>query len=98
MKIAGARAHLGIEARNGFEIVVEDVWPRRDDGFERARLVEKVGVKTSIVVPGATVRTALIVRAKCPAPPSSRSSRSTEVMTTCDNPSAATASPTRWGS
>src|SRR6516162_10909981 len=43
MKITGPRPNLGIEARNGLQIVVEDVWPRCDDGFERVRLVEKVG-------------------------------------------------------
>ena len=41
---------------------------------------------------------ARITAAKWPAPPSGRSSRSTEVMTTCFRPSLATASATRAGS
>src|SRR5579885_808549 len=49
-------------------------------------LRRKSGVKTSIVVAGAAVRIARIVRANWPAPPSARSSRSTEVTTTCDRP------------
>ncbi len=43
-------------------------------------------------------RIARIVWAKCTAPPSSRSSRSTEVITTCDSPSFSTACATRPGS
>jgi hypothetical protein len=43
-------------------------------------------------------RTALMTDAKCPAPPSGRSSRVTEVMTTCLRPSCLAASPTRRGS
>ena len=43
----------------------------------------KSGVSTSIVVPGLRRRIARMVRAKMPAPPSLRSSRSTEVMTAC---------------
>ena len=38
------------------------------------------------------------VAAKCAAPPSARSSRFTEVMTTCSRPSSPTARPTRSGS
>ena len=41
---------------------------------------------------------AAIVSAKCPAPPSARSSRSTEVTTTCARPSFAVASATFSGS
>ena len=51
-----------------------------------------------MVAPGAAARIAATVSAKCRAPPSSRSSRSTEVMTTCFSPIFATASPTRPGS
>ena len=50
------------------------------------------------MVPGAAARMARMTAAKCAAPPSARSSRSTEVMTTCVSPSFATASATRAGS
>ena len=50
------------------------------------------------MVAGLLRRMARIVRAKIPAPPSSRSSRSTEVMTACLRPSSATDSATRNGS
>ena len=51
-----------------------------------------------MVVPGQAARTARITAAKCAAPPSARSSRSTEVITTWARPSFATASATRPGS
>ncbi len=51
-----------------------------------------------MVVSGAAARMALITAAKCAAPPSARSSLSTEVITTCRRPSRATASATRLGS
>ena len=47
---------------------------------------------------GAAARIAATVRAKCAAPPSARSSRSTEVMTTWLRPIFATAAATRSGS
>ena len=50
------------------------------------------------MVAGAAARMARMVAAKWPAPPSGRSSRSTEVMTTWARPSFATASATRSGS
>ncbi len=58
----------------------------------------KSGTSTSIVVPGFFRRTARIVWAICSAPPSSRSSRSTLVMTTWFSPSFSTATATRPGS
>ena len=58
----------------------------------------KSGVKTSIVVSGLRRRMARIVRAKIPAPPSFRSSRSTDVMTACLRASSAIDSATRNGS
>ena len=61
-------------------------------------LRRKSGVSTSMVVPGARARMARITWAKCSAPPSARSSRSTEVMTTCARPSFATASAICAGS
>ena len=57
----------------------------------------KSGVKTSIVAPDRW-RTASTQRAKWPAPPSGRSSRVTDVMTTCRKPSRDAASATRSGS
>jgi len=58
----------------------------------------KSGVRISTVVAGAAWRMARTTSAKCRAPPSSRSSRSTEVITTCLRPILATASATRAGS
>src|SRR6185437_13181021 len=60
--------------------------------------LRKSGVSTSIVVAGASARIASMVRTKCPAPPSSRSSRSTDVTTIWASPSRATASATCCGS
>ncbi len=50
------------------------------------------------MVAGDAARIARTTAAKWAAPPSSRSSRSTEVITTCTSPSVATASATRDGS
>src|SRR4051812_776854 len=58
----------------------------------------KSGVSTSIVVVGADLCSAAITSAKCPAPPSSRSSRSTDVTTTWPRPSLPTASAMLAGS
>ena len=49
-------------------------------------------------VDGVRPRTARTHDAKCPAPPSRRSSRSTEVMTTCRSPRRATVAASRSGS
>src|SRR5437762_3538756 len=51
-----------------------------------------------MIIFGSIARIALIVRAKCSAPPSVRSSRATAVMTTCFNFIRRTASATRCGS
>jgi hypothetical protein len=61
-------------------------------------LRRKSGVRISIVVPGAAMRIAAMTSAKCLPPPSARSSRSTDVMTTWARPIVATASPIRLGS
>jgi hypothetical protein len=99
MEVARAGAHLGVEAGNGFEVVVEDVGFRFNDDLQHlSSHFKKSGVRISIVVPGARLRIARMVMAKCSAPPSSRSSRSTEVMTTWFSPSFCTASATRPGS
>src|SRR6266566_4494628 len=58
----------------------------------------KSGVSTSIEVVGLRRRMARIVRAKISAPPSRRSSLSTEVTTAWRSPSSATDSATRTGS
>ena len=42
MEVAGTWPDLEIEARHGFEIVVEDVGPRLDDDFQRAVLLEEI--------------------------------------------------------
>src|SRR5204863_2718420 len=51
-----------------------------------------------MIIFGSIARIALIVRAKCSAPPALRSSRVTAVMTTCFNFIRRTASATRCGS
>src|SRR5882724_4996324 len=61
-------------------------------------LRRKSGVSTSIVVCLLRLRISWITRTNCMAPPSSRSSRSTEVTTTCARPSLAQASATCSGS
>jgi hypothetical protein len=61
-------------------------------------LRRKSGVRISIVVAGLACRTASMQRTNWKAPPSGRSSRSTEVMTTCSSPIATTASATCSGS
>src|SRR3954452_7220592 len=42
MEIAGARPHLAIEPRHGFEIVVEDIRLGRDDHLDRTVLAQKI--------------------------------------------------------
>ena len=42
MEIARAWPHLAVEPRHGFEIVVEDVRLRRDDGLDRALLAQEI--------------------------------------------------------
>src|SRR5580692_449483 len=58
----------------------------------------KSGTSTSTRVEGSADVIAVAVAAKCAAPPSGRSSRSTDVTTTCCKPSRATASAIRRGS
>ena len=58
----------------------------------------KSGTSTSMVVFGLACRMQVMVRAKWSAPPSARSSRSTEVTTTCASPSFATDCATFSGS
>ncbi len=55
-------------------------------------------MRTSTAVPGLARRTAAMVSAKAPAPPSARSSRATQVITAWARPIRATASATRSGS
>src|SRR6185437_7954168 len=76
MEIAGSGPDRQVEAGHRLEIVVEDIGLGIDPALRR-----KSGVSTSIVVAGDRSRIALITAAKCAAPPSSRSSRSTEVTT-----------------
>ena len=61
-------------------------------------LRRKSGVRISTVASGAAARMARTTSAKWAPPPSARSSRSTEVITTCFRPILATASATRAGS
>ena len=63
-----------------------------------SRLPWKSGISTSTPHPGTRSRMARMVSANSSAPPSSRSSRFTLVMTANFSPMAATASATRCGS
>ena len=63
-----------------------------------ASLSRKSGTSTSITIPGFRWRTASMVRRKCSAPPSAKSSRATAVMTTWRSFMRAVASATRMGS
>ena len=63
-----------------------------------SQLPWKSGIRTSIEVPGQSARVRRMVSAKTWAPPSVRSSRSTEVMTACRMPIRAIDSATRRGS
>ena len=65
---------------------------------KRSSEPSKSGMSTSIPIPGLRSRIWRIVAAKIDAPPSGRSSRATEVTTTCSSRIAATASATRRGS
>ena len=58
----------------------------------------KSGVSTSMEIDGSFRLSALIVAAKWPAPLSARSSRSTDVTTTCRSPMVAAACAKRSGS
>ena len=61
-------------------------------------LRRKSGVSTSTVIAGDASRNAVMTREKWSAPPSLRSSRSTEVTTICVSPSSLAAAATRAGS
>ena len=100
MVIARAWADGEIKARYGFEIVVEDVGVRIDDEFGGGdRFPQEVRREDfdgdSWALRGGSPVT---VATKWAAPPSARSSRSTEVITTWARPMAATARATREGS
>ena len=86
-EIARTWAHGQVKRRHRLEVVIEHIRPRSTTILDRPSLRRKSGVRTSIVVPGLRVRIARITSAKCCAPPSDRSSRSTDVMTTWERPS-----------
>ena len=58
----------------------------------------KSGISTSTVVSGIRARISVMQPANASAPPLGRSSRSTEVITTCSSPIRSTASARRTGS
>ena len=43
MEIARPGPHFCVEARHGFEIVVEHIRPGRDHGFDRPLLAQEIG-------------------------------------------------------
>ena len=79
--IDGLRPDLRIEARHGFQIVVEDVRTGRKDSLQAGCTPRKSGMRTSMRAAGSRVRRARTVSANAPAPPSARSSRVTDVTT-----------------
>jgi len=81
-RVAPARSRHPVEARHRFRIVVEDVGACVEHGVQRRFIPRKSGISTSMRHCGSRARVSRIVSAKIDAPPSFRSSRSTEVMTT----------------
>ena len=98
MEIARAGPDGEVLRRHGLEIVVEHVRLRCDHDLERPVLAQEVGRQHFHRRSGAAARDRSDRSGECFAPPSARSSRSTEVTTTCFRPSLATASATRAGS
>ena len=95
-EIARARPHGQIFRRHGLEIVVEDVGPApRPRSRARRPCAGSPASAPRSSSPARRARMAAIVRGEMRAPPSARSSRSTEVTTTWLRPSLATASATR---
>jgi hypothetical protein len=86
MEIARAGTDLEIEPRHGLEVVVEDIGPGFNNLLQRTVLPQEIRGQNFDGGGRRAARMAVMVRAKCPAPPSSRSSRSTEVMTECAGP------------
>ena len=98
VEIARAGPDRQIEPRHGFEIVVEDVGLAAITVSSGAVLAQEIRRQHFDGRAGARRADGAIIAAKCAAPPSARSSRSTDVMTTCFRPSVATASATLLGS
>ena len=99
VEVARAGPDRRIEPRHRLEVVVVDVGPRRDDRLDARRPCagsRASGSRSSW--PGDAARIASMHRTKWTAPPSGRSSRSTEVMTMCCEAQLATASATCAGS
>ena len=89
---------LRVQAGHRLHVVVEDLRSSATTAATASRSPWKSGVSTSTLVPGDWRRISRMVAAKIEAPPSARSSRSTEVTTAWRRPRRATASPTRRGS
>ena len=98
MEVARARPHVEIARRHGLEIVVEDVGLGRDDRSRARRPCAGSRASASRSWWPGSARGSRGWSAKCSAPPSARSSRSTEVTTTCASPSLTVASATCSGS
>ncbi len=93
------RTHLLVEPRHRLGVVVQNRDRRGDDGRERRMIsLEIRDQDLDRALGDARFDGWRAVAAKCPAPPSGRSSRFTEVITTCRSPRRATASATRRGS
>ena len=72
--------------------------PARSTFWSESSTPSKSGISTSMVMPGLASRTLRMVAAKTIEPPSERSSRLTEVITTCLRPICWVARATRCGS
>ena len=91
--VARARPHRAIEPRHGLEVVVVDVGPRRRRSSRARRACAGNRASGSRSWSRArSPRIASMQRTNWNAPPSGRSSRSTEVITMCLRPSSASAS------
>ena len=97
--VAAARARHAIEPRHGLDVVIEHVRAGVEHRAQRRLDALEVGNQHLDAARRARARaSARIVSAKMNAPPSARSSRSTEVITANCRPMRATASATRAGS
>ena len=96
--VFGARTHDRREPFHRLHVVIENLRRGVEHELDAPILRVEIGTSTSMMIDGSISRIARMVRAKCSAPPSFKSSRATAVMTTCLSLSRLTASATRCGS
>ena len=96
--VVGAAPGARVEPWHRLEVVVVDVGSGPGDAFGRTRLAQEVGRQHLDGGAGRGAANRLDAAHEVAAPPSGRSSRSTEVTTTCLSSSRRTASARRTGS